>query len=812
MRKILLLILFLPSTLMAQTVRPVMTATRTVENPRIDGKLDEACWKLATAVTSFTQYVPVFKAKPRQRTEVKILYSDNAIFVGAMMYDTAPDSILHQLGNRDDMLNADAFTICFDTYNTQVDAYVFSVTASGVQTDYRINDETYNPVWSSACNITDSGWIAEFRIPYSALRFPNTDVQCWGLQITRGLRRFRETDQWALVEKGVANDLPYWGKMEGISAIKAPLRLSVTPYLSLYGEHYPYNVDGKSNLSGSYSGGLDLKWGVDESFTLDMTLLPDFSQVQSDNLVKNITAFETQYSENRPFFNEGIELFQKGGHFYSRRIGKEPSGLYDIEDSLREGEFVKKNPGQVKLINATKFSGRGKKGTAIGIFNAITDNMYAVIEDSSGSKRKILTEPLTNYNIAVVDQTMKNNSSVYLINTNVSRNHGWDDANVTGAGTTINDKTNTWRFTGSAALSQLFHRNTSDPSDVYENQLGYRYYASFGKVTGKINFSLSREAISKNYDDNDFGLMFQNNETRHTGYFAYRIFEPFGIVRDLSTALTITERDNATTGKLTNFEVDLSNSQTFKNYLTFWDGIGLDPLHVYDYYEPRVPGRAYFCEPYYYAYFGFSSDYRKAFALDGDFTWISTIDDPARRIEATLTPLVRPNDRLFFTYTLRLLQCWNDKGFATTDTSAVIFGNRDLMEIEQLLEGRYMFRNNLSLALRLRYYWAMATYDRFYTLLESGKLEMNDSYFGSTDYDFNYNAFNVDLMFKWQFAPGSSLDITYKNSILEDENRVIWNYLDNIKRTFASDQLNSLSIKVLYYLDYQYLRRKQSKH
>jgi len=808
MRSLILIFLLFPFSLLAQIQRPVATAMRTDERPRIDGRLDEACWNRAIPMSDFTQYDPNHKAKPRQKTVVRILYDDFAVYISAMMYDSAPDSILHQLGSRDDVLNADDFTVGFDTYNTQTDAYVFSVTASGVQSDSRFNDATYNAVWSSATMINDSGWVAEMKIPYSALRFPKSENQVWGMELVRGIRRHREKDLWAMVEKGVSTELVYWGTLQGMHNIEAPLRLSFSPYLALYGDHYPQHTAGVSDLAGSYSGGLDLKWGVNESYTVDMAMLPDFSQVQSDNVVKNISAYETEYSEYRQFFNEGIDLFQKGAHFYSRRIGRVPGGYYSVEDSLRAGESVNKNPGQAKLLNATKFSGRGKKGTAIGIFNAITDNMYAVIQDSLGNTRRMITEPLTNYNIVVLDQTLKNNSDVYFINTNVARDKGWNDANVTGAGTTLNDKTNTWRLVVTTALSQRFHRNTEDPSDVFENKLGYQYALGFGKVKGNFTFGLNREQVSRNFSNNDFGLMFQNNETRHSFHFDYTIYEPFGIVRDLYTSLIINQRVNTTTQKLSMFELEATNNQTFKNYLSLWDGIGLSPLHVYDYYEPRMPGRMYRSEPYYYAYLGFSSDYRATLALDGQVTWVSTIDDPFRRVEAFLTPLVRLNDRLFFTYTVRLAQSWNDKGFATVDTTSVIFGNRDLMEIEQLLEARFMFRNNLSLSLRTRYYWSMGNYDHFYTLPEDGWLVSNDAYHGSTDYDFNYNALNVDLMFKWEFAPGSSLDITYKNSILEDENRVIWNYVENIRHTFASDQLNSLSLKVLYYLDYQYLRKR----
>jgi hypothetical protein len=165
---------------------------------------------------------------------------------------------------------------------------------------------------------------------------------------------------------------------------------------------------------------------------------------------------------------------------------------------------------------------------------------------------------------------------------------------------------------------------------------------------------------------------------------------------------------------------------------------------------------------------------------------------------------------LFFTYTLTAAQSWNDKGYATSDSTGIIFGNRDLMSITQLLEARYMFLNNLSLSIRLRHYWSMGQYLQFYTLGDDGWLTENAAYDGCRDFDFNYNAFNLDLMFSWEFAPGSSLNITYKNAILQDENTVILDYWDNIRHTFAEDQLNSLSLKVLYYFDWQYLKKRRT--
>jgi hypothetical protein len=811
--RFLLIFFFLPLGFYGQTSLKSYTALRIEHSPRIDGTLDDACWKGIQPITDFTMFDPVFNMKPSQRTAVRIAYDDNAIYVGAMMYDRTPDSILHELGNRDDELNADHFGVEFDTYNMQTDAYTFVVTASGVQSDFREEDETYNAVWQSATHITDSGWIAEMKIPYSAIRFPNNNEPTWGLQIFRTIRRDRETDEWALEEKGAENALVFWGKLDGIKDIKAPLRLSVTPYLSLHGEHFPYNIEGKSDFSGSYSGGLDLKWGINESYTVDMTLLPDFSQVQSDDLIKNITAFETEYDEYRPFFNEGIDLFQKGDLFYSRRIGKVPRGFYDVEDSLAPGEYLDNNPGQAKLLNAAKISGRNKKGTGLGIFNALTDNMYAKIMDTLGNKRKLLTEPLTNYNILVFDQIMKNNSDIYVINTSVMRSKGFDDANVTGSGLTLNSKNNTWQFMASAALSQKFHRTDTSEDGKLQDKLGYRYYVGFGKVKGNFHFLVYRNQVNNTFDINDLGLIFTNGETENALEMNYNIYKSFGSVKEMFNTSKFTYREEYITHKPVILSVDLQNAETFLNYLTLWNGVGFQPIRTYDFYEPRIPGRYYHGPAYYYLNTGFSTDYRKRFALDFDFTFISAINDPFRRIESSLTPIIRVTDKFSFNYTFLYTQNWNDVGFTAIDTAAalVIFGKRELMEIENALNARYIFKNDLSVSLRARHFWSIGEYEGYYTLLEDGELEYIPSYGGVKDYDFNYNSFNIDLVFSWQFAPGSSLNVVWKNAILEEGNRVIHNYWDNIRHTFDSDQLNSLSVKVLYYLDYQYLRKKNKK-
>src|SRR5688572_13748827 len=338
------------------------TASRISSIIKIDGDLGDEAWNSVMPASDFVMSQPVEGGVPVQKTEFRIVYDNYAVYVGAMMYDTHPDSILHELGFRDDdNLNADKFRFVFDPYNTRQDAYDFGVYASGVQMDSRFSDYTYDAVWESSVKITDKGWCAEIKIPYSAIRFPRKDVQEWGLQVTRDIRRTPEFDQWALTPGGTANPLAYWGTLRGITKVEPPLRLSLTPYLSGYIEKSPeFTSDTTYRYSTgfSYNTGADIKYGIDERFTIDMTLLPDFGQVQSDNKVKNLSYREINYDENRPFFKEGTELFNKGQLFYSRRIGKTPTGFFSVENSLDSAETIEENPSQVKLLNATKLSGR----------------------------------------------------------------------------------------------------------------------------------------------------------------------------------------------------------------------------------------------------------------------------------------------------------------------------------------------------------------------------------------------------------------------------------------------------------------------
>lgn len=796
----------------AQPFGKEANAIRTLRPPKIDGKVFEPEWKNCLPVTDLVQYRPKYNTPTSQRSEVYIMYDNYSIYIAAILYDNHSDSILKQLGNRDDEnLNADWFGIQFDTYNNQIDAYTFIVTAAGVQRDYREGDASFNAVWKSAVRIWSEGWCVEMEIPYSAIRFPKIQSQTWGLQLLRYIRRNREQDQWSLETNGATNVMINWGKLNGIEDIKPTMRLSLTPYLSSTLEHYPLKNPGNINTNYLFGGGMDLKYGINESHTLDVTLLPDFSQVQSDNMIKNLSAYETSYNENRLFFQEAVDLFQKGNLFYSRRIGRIPLLYYNVQDELKDGESIQKNPFQAKLLNAVKFSGRNRKGFAIGIFNAITGNTYATIEDSIGRTRRILTDPQTNYSIVVMDQVLKNNGSFYIINTNVHRSAGFENANVTGSGLILNTMDNSYRFTLSGALSQIFEHSNGTETDAHLEDVGYKYSTGLGKVNGKLQYWLSRSVMDNKFNSNDLGYLAYNNEIEHYGKIFYGFYEPFGIFRELFPKLEMNYKENYVTGKTTNFEIYSNSWCTLMNYCSIFINASQDIRHKYDYHEPRREGLYYIRPAFSDFSFGISSDYRKALALDMSVGYSGADFERYQMWMVQCKPIVRISNNFGFDYAVNYYHALRDVGYAGikpgSSENFIYFGRRNVDEVENVLNARYLFRNDLSLNLKARHYCSWGEYDRFYKLQNEGGLEITDD--PGIQADFSYNAFNIDLVFSWEFSPGSRFELIWKNSILDENAIIIHDYWTNLKNTFEAIQQNSLTIKLLYYIDYSYFKAKQ---
>lgn len=810
MKRLLVFIFFLSGCIngFSQTIKSI-EATRISVPPKIDSNLNDSCWIHATPAVDFIQNQLHPGLPSEQKSEVKIAYDDMAIYIGAILYDTSPDSILHELSTRDNEANADLFGVLFDTYNDDINAFGFFVTAAGTQIDARYSSEgqdfNWNAVWQSSVKITKEGLVIEMKIPYSAVRFSAKDEQMWGFNIIRKIRRTREMSFWNFVDPKIGAFVKQFGHLVGLKNLKPPPRLSLTPYVAGIFNNYPYNQPGVNNSSYSFSGGLDLKYGLSDGFTLDMTLVPDFSQVQSDNKVLNLSPFEVQYQERRPFFTEGTELFNKGGLFYSRRVGGTPLGYNSVYNQLKPGEMIVKNPGQTRLYNATKLSGRTHGKLGIGIFNAVAGETYAIAQDSIGNTRNILSSPLTNYNIIVLDQALKNNSFITLVNTNVTREGHWYDANVSGAGFQFNNKSNTYMVDGFGSMSRRMYPDSTKPYDGYSGRM------SFGKSGGNFLWNVYGNMNTNTYNPNDLGLQFMNNNIDMGVSINYNVYKPFWRLNNIYNTLNIIYQRMYIPDAFANLGISGNTVTTWKKHF-FTCGIryNIEPIITYDYYEPRIFGRFY-TYPINYKFGGFiSSDYRKRVAIDISGNYRVFNENNRNTVDLYISPRWRVNNKLSFIYESYYEDRIDDIGFVHYDSygDTITLGRRNLQTVSNTLSGVYKFTNKLSLSLRGRHYWSRATYYGYYNLNTDGSLTQ---YNHQDSHDVSFNAFNIDMVFFWQFAPGSELNLVYKNAVLKSESYINYDYYYNFKGSLNSPQNNSVSIKVLYYIDYLTIKKALSR-
>lgn len=801
--------------------RPSLASTKVTIAPKIDGKLDDAAWANAPIATLDITFLPEYGKTPSRRTEVKVVYDNEAIYVGAMMYDPEPDKVNRQLCERDGYSNADNFVVGFDTYNDDINGYRFTVTAAGVRKDQRISlnsngDMSWDAVWQSDVHFNDEGWSCEIKIPYSAIRFPSKPLQDWGLQFNRSINSTGETILWSPVDPKIFGIINQWGALTGLENITPPLRLSFSPYLNTGYQWTPISDNPVSYESDPIlNGGLDVKYGINESFTIDATLVPNFGEVQSDNVILNLSPFEQQFNERRPFFTEGVEIFNQTFNFlsdrmfYSRRIGGTPYLFWNVSSEVGANEVITDNPFETSLINATKFSGRTNKNLGIGLFNAIAAQEYATITDTStGETRQVLTNPFTNYNMLVFEQALKNNSKVSFTNTNVLRDGIYRDANVSQVLYDITLPSRKWNFWGFGNYSQVHEPyRTAENTVVDEPTDGYNYIFGISQFTGKWNFNFSHALISPQYDHSDMGIQFGYNIINNYFGFNYNNQEPKkGIFYNYGSWGGFAYNLQAEPLAFQEINYNLGFNGQFKN---FWNaGINLysKPIWWYDYYEPRVEGRKFYHAPFTFVNLWAGTDYRKNFSMNWNLSFGESPipNDPYIGGGQWITWVI--NDKFSITHGASVSKDHSNFGFVNFDRAGnSIIGRRDIVNVDQEIGFKYLFGPKMNIIARAREYWGQVVYHQFYVLQEDGTL-------GSTafngDYDLNFNVFNVDFVYAWEFAPGSFLNVIWKDNVFQSDGIRADDYLDNLSKTMQTPHTNGLSLKVIYYLDYLYLQKK----
>lgn len=795
-----------------------LTAVKIFQPPHIDGSLNDSVWQQAPAATDFMQYSPSYNSPVSAKTVVKVLYDNEALYIGAYLYDN-PSLIRKQITARDgeQQQDVDFFSIFVDTYNDQQNGFQFLVTSANVQTDAKLTtsatasynqfgDKTWDAVWESRVQMKNDGWSVEMKIPYFSLRFSKKDVQTWGIQFLRYLRRNNEQDFWNPVDPNVNGFANQFGKYVDLKNIQPPLRLSFYPYLS-----GGVRINPKGDDLGTQwlrNGGMDVKYGINESFTLDATLVPDFGQVVSDDVINNLTPFETKFTENRPFFTEGTELFNKAGLFYSRRIGAIPSGYYGIENMVAANANLKivNNPSVTQLYNAVKFSGRTKEKLGIGVFNAIAAPMYAtVLDKTTDQKIKIQTSPLTNYNIVVLDQALKGRSFITFTNTNTVRSGNARDANVASLDVSLYNKSNTYNLRTYGRYSKIFSSSSYD---------GYNTGLKLGKVSGKVQYYVQNDIKSADYDPRDLGYIQTADITTYIANISYHQFT--STKNFLSYSYTV----NANWQRMYKPNAPsqtLITAQGFWIFRNFWDVTltigGLPTQH--DYFVLGKPLQNIFVNRPAYGYVELegSTDSRKKLFFSYDWQQASFFHASPKKTyyRSDFSLRYRFSNKVSITVSHENEAETNYivNSYKTETNGSPIIGFVDFKDVTTTLSGIYNFTPRLNLNFRLRHNWSNVPYKSFADVDSKGNAIPRPFI---NDLDENVNFFNVDAFLSWDFKLGCNLTIGYKNWIGDNyavDGMKYDRYLNNFSRTFDALHGNELTLKLIYFFDYNQLRKKK---
>lgn len=770
--------------------------------PKLDGVLDDSAWQDAEIANDFIEFRPTMgnSELKGEETVVKMTYDDNALYFAAYIHDD-PDKILKQFTTRDNFGTADFFLISINPNNDGQNDTEFLIFCTGTQMDALVTsdgneDWGWNAVWDSAVQIVDDGWIVEIKIPYSALRFSNKGEQVWGVNFHRRHMDDNRQFTWNPLDISTGKKIgEFNGIVRGIENINPPTRLSFYPFSSAITRSYDGQNDSDFNF------GMDVKYGITENFTLDATLVPDFSQAGFDNVQLNLGPFEQQFSEQRQFFKEGVDLFEKGDLFYSRRIGSSPSSYPTLEGN----EEVTDYPNSVKVINALKLSGRTKKGLGVAFFNAITEKTEATVKNfDTQESRKEVVEPLANYNILVIDQQFGGNSSISLVNTNVTRSGHFRDANVTAALFDITNKKNTYNYEGEFKMSNV---NLPD-----ENQTGFSSEIGFNKVSGKYRFGADYRMADENFDINDMGIQFRNNYSNIESYFSYRIFEPTEKLNNFRLNLWFNYRRLFKPSEYTGKNLGLHIFAENKKLWSFGGNANWNIGKQHDYWEPRTEGRFFTSQNNVNFNGWMQSPNNKAFGFNAD-AGMATLFDPERDVFHKwfgLSPRFRFTDKFTLRYSFSFQDGNGGRGYVGNINDDIIFGQRKQRTIENSINGSYNFNSFHGISISFRNYWSIVDYSYdLFSLTDDGKLVNNTGYnLDNLGYNpnVNFNTWNLDLRYSWQFAPGSQLTALYRNSLFNFDTMSRDSFFDSLGTLFDQPIEHIFSLRMVYYIDYNNIK------
>lgn len=796
--------------------QPVYTTSRlSAVRPVIDGKLDDECWKKGTWAGDFHQYIPNEGAAPTWPTVFNIQYDDKYIYAAIRAFDGEPGKMQRYSGLRDEF-SGDMVGVNFDSYHSFKTGFEFTISSWGQKVDLILFnpenwDMNWNAVWNGKTGMEDSAWVAEIEIPLSQLRYSKEDEQIWGLHVWRWINRLQEESDWEYQTKTGPGVIYNFGELRGIKGLKKSQRLEIMPY-SL-GEletmkKEPGNPFAEKGRNWSGNAGLDAKIGISSNFTVDLTLNPDFGQVESDPSVMNLTAFETFYEEKRPFFLEGLTIFDykfdNQSLFYSRRIGHSPS--YNFDPAA--GSFVD-SPDMTNILSAVKLSGTTSNELSVGVVQSITANEFATVYDSEGNKSHTKVEPLTNYTVARIQKGYNGaNTTIGGIVTSVNRKidevqldfltdnaftggldlmHQWNgkefflDAKLIGSYLNGSNESIT-RLQESSA--RYYQRPGADyvRYDTSLNALGgYGGKIKIGKGSkGFWRYSTGATWLSPGVELNDLGYMNTADEINNENEIGYFVTNPVSIFRSYKINL---EQFNTW-----NFEgrfLGLGGHLAFNSELKNQWGLNLNLIYHSEGIDTKVLRGGYdMMMPYSIYTFGeLRTDYSKKISAGLEYSYESGGNNSMSRYQLspglTLRPLRSVKIRLSADYERNTNDLQYITSFDYQDDKRYILGTID----QNTFGLTFRMDINITPEFSIQYYGSPfishGTYsdykyvtdpesdsysDRFklyeYEVMNDGSIRLDENNDFVTDYsigdpDFNFHQLRSNFVAKWEYRLGS---------------------------------------------------------
>jgi hypothetical protein len=771
--------------------------------PSIDGRLSDEAWRLAEVGSDLTQRDPDNGKPMTDPTRVQIAFDDRFLYVAVSALDSSSASIAGGLGRRDETPPTDSITIGFDARHDHQTAYAFSTNPSSWQGDFTFYDDTnrdtdYNAVWDVRSQITETGWTAEYRIPFSQMRFSSSPDpgQVWGFNIQRYVRRKSETGTWVAKPRGERGEVSFYGHLVFDERVPAPKRLELMPYVLSRGEFLPQRAG-----EGGAATGFDARMGIGTGATFSATFNPDFGQVEQDPAVLNLSVFETFFPEKRPFFLEDSRTFVPPyGNFqlfHSRRIGRAPGRL-----PLAAGERRLDAPAETTILGATKLTGKGH-GWTFGALTALTSREYADIESpvvgadgtTSYVRGERLIEPATSYNVARIQRDVMNGSSnIGAIVTGVLREQ-MDDAFTGGIDYNLRWNRNRTTFNGHWAVTRA-----PGPGGIKTSGGGLTNLSYSSK---HVNLSGHYDHFGRDFRVNDIGFFrVRANRNDLNGGLEVGNPDPW---RKLRSVWGFVYANNDWTdeklliGRYSEYGVNV-------RFLNFWQvvGGGWRTFTVFDDLDTRGgppilrPGNTG-------TFYRFNSDSRKAWTIG--FYGNRYFND-AGTSGGTYSPYfsLQPSDRLQSSFSLNYNYGQDPaQWIVNTDTDGDgaidhVYGTLDRDVVDVTVRTTYAFTRDLTVQAYLQPFVAAGDYSNTRRLALPKTFQFDPVALGFNP-DFNTKSLRGNVVMRWEYKPGSTFFFVWYLSQSDLSRPGQFSPLRDLGSAFGADATHIFMVKASYWLN-----------